>query len=689
MKKISYVKQTDLKDCGVACLLAIMKYYGGYATKEYLREITKTTREGVSVYDLVEGSKILGFETKAIKGDILTIKEDTPLISHVIINNLGHFIVIMKVTSKHITIMDPSCGIKTLTKEEFQKITTNVYILLKPKNQILKQDKEKGLKILILPLVKKYKITILILFILSLIYTLTNIIMSYQFSFFLDLLNNKNNKTMQLLFIFLISIILLKEITNLFRSNLINYINHILDKSLLKDTYEQIIQLPYLYFQNHTKGDIVTRIQDIFTIRDIISKLLGVLLIDLVLIIILLVVILKINLKLGLITIFLTIIYLLINYFYNLIISKKLKTLKEQESIVNNHLIESLTSINTVKGMQIEDTLLNKLLVKYHDYQDTNFSLLRKYYQENFLKNLIYSLGLLIIIYLGFQEVLNNNFSLANLLVFNSLLVYYFDPIQDLSSLQISLKEASISFLRIKELFNVSKEKIEPDLKNINHHLIGNIKFSKLRYSYNNIKNILKCDNLEINAGNKVLLYGTSGVGKSTLMKLLVKYLTNYEGDILIDNRELSYYNLFDIRKKITYLSQDEYLYTDTIYNNIVLNNKIAYQEYLNILKLTGVDKIIKRSILKDSMLIENNGSNLSGGERQRILLARALVKQSDIYIFDESLSAIDIKNERYILKDLFNYLKNKTVIVISHRFNNRDLYQQFVLLDKGVIYDY
>ena len=88
-------------------------------------------------------------------------------------------------------------------------------------------------------------------------------------------------------------------------------------------------------------------------------------------------------------------------------------------------------------------------------------------------------------------------------------------------------------------------------------------------------------------------------------------------------------------------------------------------------------------------MLIENDGSNLSGGERQRILLARALVKQSDIYIFDESLSAIDIKNERYILKDLFNYLKNKTVIVISHRFNNRDLYQQFVLLDKGVIYDY
>ncbi len=87
-------------------------------------------------------------------------------------------------------------------------------------------------------------------------------------------------------------------------------------------------------------------------------------------------------------------------------------------------------------------------------------------------------------------------------------------------------------------------------------------------------------------------------------------------------------------------------------------------------------------------MLIENNGSNLSGGEKQRILLARALVKKSDIYIFDESLSAIDIKNERLILKNIFKRLKNKTIIVISHRFNNKDLYQRYVLINKGVVYD-
>lgn len=146
--------------------------------------------------------------------------------------------------------------------------------------------------------------------------------------------------------------------------------------------------------------------------------------------------------------------------------------------------------------------------------------------------------------------------------------------------------------------------------------------------------------------------------------------------------------NLLDIRRKITYVSQDEILYTDTIYNNIVLDNKISYSEYLDILKITGVDLILNRSLLKNDMLIENNGSNLSGGEKQRILLARALVKKSDIYIFDESLSAIDIKNERLILKNIFKRLKNKTIIVISHRFNNKDLYQRYVLINKGVVYD-
>lgn len=687
MKKISYVRQIAERDCGISCLSSIIKYYGGYVKREYLREITNTTREGVSLYSLKEGCIKLGIEAKAIQSDIKPLEKEVPFIAHILKDNLGHFVVISKITNKYITIMDPSCGIKKIDILKWNEITTNVYLLLKPVNKILKQENDKKITNILFPLLKQYKVIIMLLLLLSLIYTLSNILISYQFQFFLELLNIKNLEAIKLIFIFLISIICLKEIANLFRSNFLNYFNHLIDKTLLRDAYTHIIKLPYLYFKNHTKGDLITRIQDIFQIREVISKLLIACIMDFILIIFIYLVLLKISLKLSLIVFITTLLYLVIIYFYNKIIIKKLKSLKEEEIKVNNHLIETITSYDTIKSMQIEDNLLNKLLVKYNFFQDNSFRLYKILNKETFFKNLIYGLGLLIIIYLGIKEVYYNNLSLNNLLVFNSLLIYFFDPLQDISSLQITLQEAHLSFLRIQELFNVKEETLDTT-NSINTYFKGNIKINNLIYSYNNIDNTLKCDKLEILAGEKVLLYGPTGSGKSTLMKLLVRYFSGYQGLIEIDDRNIQLLNLLDIRRKITYVSQDEILYTDTIYNNIVLDNKISYSEYLDILKITGVDLIINRSLLKNDMLIENNGSNLSGGEKQRILLARALVKKSDIYIFDESLSAIDIKNERLILKNIFKRLKNKTIIVISHRFNNKDLYQRYVLINKGVVYD-
>ena len=687
MKKISYVRQIAERDCGISCLSSIIKYYGGYVKREYLREITNTTREGVSLYSLKEGCTKLGIEAKAIQSDIKPLGKEVPFIAHILKDNLGHFVVISKITNKYITIIDPSCGIKKIDILKWNEITTNIYLLLKPVNKILKQENDKKITNILFPLLKQYKVIIIFLLLLSLIYTLSNILISYQFQFFLELLNIKNLEAIKLIFIFLISIICLKEIANLFRSNFLNYFNHLIDKTLLRDAYTHIIKLPYLYFKNHTKGDLITRIQDIFQIREVISKLLIACIMDFILIIFIYLVLLKISLKLSLIVFITTLLYLVIIYFYNKVIIKKLKNLKEEEIKVNNHLIETITSYDTIKSMQIEDNLLNKLLVKYSFFQDNSFNLYKSLNKETFFKNLIYGLGLLIIIYLGIKEVYYNNLSLNNLLVFNSLLIYFFDPLQDISSLQITLQEAHLSFLRIQELFNVKEETLDTT-NSINTYFKGNIKINNLIYSYNNIDNTLKCDKLEILAGEKVLLYGPTGSGKSTLMKLLVRYFSGYQGLIEIDDRNIQLLNLLDIRRKITYVSQDEILYTDTIYNNIVLDNKISYSEYLDILKITGVDLIINRSLLKNDMLIENNGSNLSGGEKQRILLARALVKKSDIYIFDESLSAIDIKNERLILKNIFKRLKNKTIIVISHRFNNKDLYQRYVLINKGVVYD-
>ncbi len=691
MRKILYTKQTDLRDCGVACLISIVKYYGGYASREYLRELTKTSNEGVSVYSLVEALDKLGFETKAVKGKISNLqKKNPPFIAHLLINKqYGHFVVVTKIDDKEITVMDPDGGFKTYGYVAWNNLSSNVYILMQPRTQILKQAKEKGILKLMFPIINNYKLTFLLLFIFSLIYTTSNILISYQFQFFLDLLTKDNLDTIKYIFIFLIIVIFLRELTNLFRNNLVNYVNHKLDDSLIKEVYNHIVRLPYLYFKNRTKGDIITRIQDVFKIRDVISKLFVTLSIDLVLLVVIFIVLVKINVKLSLVTLIITILYIFIILFYNSLIGNKIKNMKEREVDVNNHLIESLTSINTVKGMQIEESLSDKLSYKFSNYQDASFNLYHHFYIEGFFKDLLYGIGLLVIIYLGIREVHTGNLSLGKLLVFNSLLTYYFTPISNICSLEILIKEASVSFTRIKELLNIEVENLNLDDKILNSHLQGHIVIQDLKYSYNGTNDAIKCPHLEINPGEKVLLYGTSGGGKSTLMKLLTRYLDNYEGDIIIDNRKVYNYNLKDIRRKITYISQDETLFTDTIYNNITLGTNATYDDYLKVIKIFGIDKIIEKSLLKDDMILENNGGNLSGGERQRIILARALLKKSDIYIFDEALSALDIKAERKILESLFEILKDRTVIVISHRFNNKDLYQRFILVQKGLIYEY
>ncbi|MBQ8891743.1 MAG: ATP-binding cassette domain-containing protein [Bacilli bacterium] len=679
MKKIKKFLQTDVRDCGVTSLMSIIDYYGGYARREYLREITKTTNDGVSVYSLVECASLLGLEAKAVKGNILNLKTSVPIIAHIVKeNNQGHFVVVYEI-GKTIKVMDPADGFKSYFIDEWNKISTNVYILYKKVGIVLKQEKEKSFLKTCTPIMKEYKVTFVIIILFSLIYMISGILISYQ----IKNLINVNSFQIKYILILLILILVLKELSNLFLNYLINYLKHSLDNTLIRKIYNHIIRLPYIYFKNRTKGDIITRINDVFKIRDLISKLFITIFIDFMFIFVILLFIFSINYYVGLIIIIISIIYISVTLFFNKIISKKIKRLKEREVEVNNHLLESIQSIETIKGMVIENMLDSKLEFKYNNLQDISFSLNKNYYQKLLCKNLIFGIGMIIIIYVS----LINKLNMGELFILYSLYVTYFEPISNICEFHLEYQDARISFLRIKELLDVPKENLYIKEYSHNNKLIGNIDIHNLVYSYNGIDDVIKCDNLSIKMGSKVLFYGKSGEGKSTLMKLLNRYLNNYKGEILINKKNIKNYNLFDIRTKITYVSSSDIIYSDTLYNNIVLDRKINYIKYLEIVKLCELDSITKRSILKENMMLDNNGYNLSSGEIQRIIIARSLVCDGDIYIFDEITNALDIESERKILKNIFNYLKEKTVIIISHRFNNRDLYGQFVMIKGGIVY--
>jgi ATP-binding cassette subfamily B protein len=174
--------------------------------------------------------------------------------------------------------------------------------------------------------------------------------------------------------------------------------------------------------------------------------------------------------------------------------------------------------------------------------------------------------------------------------------------------------------------------------------------------------------NLNIKKGDKFLIYGKSGNGKSTLMKILLKYFDEYKGIIKINDINLKDISRDTIRNSFSYVSQNEILLSDTIKNNIVLKRDISDKKYNEIIKICKVNEIIDKKPLRGNFLIEEDGFNLSGGERQKIILARGLLKKFNILILDEALSEVGLEEELKIMKEIFKKYSDKTIIYISHK---------------------
>lgn len=692
--KYPFEKQTDLKDCGVCCLLMLTRYYGGGVSKEYLRNITNTNKEGVSAYSLIEGAKILGFSGYGAKGNLEAINNELlPCIAHVTIQkSYQHFVVIYRIDLKKriIIIADPAKKeIQKMNFEEFKKISTEQFLFLKPQKKIMFVKKNQILKNLILEFLIKNKKKVLMLLLLSFIITIFNILFSFQFKILMEYVISYQtvHNLLPIAFIFA-SVILIKEISNYYRSVFVNHINHQLDKMLFSNVYHHILSLPYLYYKNRTTGEIMTRMEDLSNIRNVISKLLVTVFMDMILACFSFIVLFYLNKRLTLILMITILSIFFTMLVFRPLLEKRIVKSKEKAANLNSFLVETIGGVETIKNQNIQTFIEKNFLLKYCKYNKNSLSYNYLFILEQFLKNLIDQFGTFFIMIFGSYLVLQQELDISILITFITLMGYLLEPIKNIIDLDLSVKEAKISFTRIHELYEVEEENIKLDHQKLNRKLQGKIESNHLKYSYNGRDLLLKNINLKISPGDKVLIYGKSGSGKSTIAKILSKQLELKQNMLFYDKRDICHYSLNCIRKEICYISQQETLFTDSIYENIVLDKQVEYNDFLNIANCCVIDEFVQTDILAYHKLLEENGFNLSGGQRQRIILARALLKDAQIYILDESLNEVDVKTERRILKQMFHLYQDKTFIVISHRFHNQDLFSKKYRIEKGVSYE-
>lgn len=266
-----------------------------------------------------------------------------------------------------------------------------------------------------------------------------------------------------------------------------------------------------------------------------------------------------------------------------------------------------------------------------------------------------------------------------------SLLLAY-QPVKALGNLNISIQEGLAGAERIFELLDTPNKNSEDLTKKDNQILNGNINFEKVSFSYENEK-VLKEINLNIPAGKKVAIVGLSGSGKSTIVHLLMRFFINYSGKISIDNKNIENIPLFDLRENISLITQETFLFNESIFDNIKYGNLSATSdEIFKIADLTGISKFANTMPNKLDTIVGESGIKLSGGQRQRIALARALLKNSPILIMDEATSSLDNITEKQIITSIDEMMKNKTTLIITHRLSTIKDADVIYTLDKGII---
>jgi ATP-binding cassette subfamily B protein len=293
----------------------------------------------------------------------------------------------------------------------------------------------------------------------------------------------------------------------------------------------------------------------------------------------------------------------------------------------------------------------------------------------------------LVVIYFGGMMYINGSIksigTIAEFILYVNMLTW---PVASIGWVSSLVQEAEASQKRINEFL-----KIEPEIKNTNPHrslIEGSIAFKNVSYTYGDT-NIMALQKISftVNKGETLAILGKTGSGKSSILSLLTRLYDITEGQITLDGKELSDINLHDLRNSIGIVPQDSFLFSDTIKNNIKFGKGDATdEEVIAAAKNAAVHDNIMGFNKQYETILGERGITLSGGQKQRVSIARAIIKDPKILLFDDCLSAVDTETEEHILNNLLEISKDKTTIIVSHRISSAKNADKIIVLEDGQI---
>ncbi|WP_299534836.1 peptidase domain-containing ABC transporter [Ulvibacterium sp.] len=706
-KKFPHYTQPDSKDCGPTCLKIIAKHYGKTVSLPHIREISETTRSGSSLLDLSDAAEHLGFKSLGVKlsyKDLL--KAPLPCILHW---NKVHFVVLYgaetsKKNGEMLKTSDPGYGLLNHSKEELLKswIGNNadenteegIALLLEPTSKFYQSEfnegrvKPLGLSFLTSYLIK-YKRFIWQLVIGLLAGSLLQVIFPFLTQSIVDVgIKNQDINFVYLILFAQLALFLGRTGVEVIRSWILLHLSTRINISLVSDFFIKLMKLPISFFDTRMTGDILQRINDHNRIERILTTSSLNVLFSMINVVVFGLVLAYYSLLIFSIFLIGSILY----FIWIIVFLKKRRDLDykrfSQISQEQSKVIELINGMQTIKlhnaekkkrwGWEFLQARLFKISIEslaLEQYQSVGSGFI------NELKNILITV-------LSAKLVIDGDITLGMMLAISYIVGQLNSPISQLINFIKEIQDAKISLERLGEIHNKKDE--EGDIREKINAIPANLDFfiKNLSFRYRGSdKFVLQGLDLHIPSNKVTAIVGTSGSGKSTLMKLLLRFYEPSKGKIKFGTYDTRNISQKVWRDKCGVVMQEDYIFNDTIANNIAIGvDHIDKKRLKYAVEVANIEEYIEELPLSYNTKIGMEGIGLSTGQKQRLLIARAVYKNPDYLFFDEATSALDANNEKVIMEKLDRFFTNKTVLVIAHRLSTVKNAHQIVVLDNGKI---
>ncbi|MDJ0797896.1 MAG: peptidase domain-containing ABC transporter [Calothrix sp. MO_167.B12] len=688
-KRYPFFEQQSAADCGATCLLMVAQYWGKRLSLNRLREMANTNRSGASMQALAITAETIGFATRPVRAsfDKLT-QQSLPAIAHWQGN---HYIVVYEITKKKVIVGDPAVGLCHLSHEEFMEGWTGYALLLEP-THVLEANQEVTTPLWqFLELVKPHSVVLLEIFVASVFIQIFGLITPLFTQLLLDrVIVQGSTLTLTAVGLGMVLFGLFRVAMNGLRQYLLDHTANRIGVALIVGFIKHTFRLPLAYFESRYVGDIVSRVQENQKIQRFLTGEALSIILDLMTVFIYLGLMFWYSWQMALLSMLIVPPF----FFLALVATPLLRRISKEVfnalANENSYLIQTLTGIRSIRSMAIEQTVrwrweerLNKLIKKTFTGQVVGNQL-------QVLSSTIESVLTTCLLWFGAWLVIHNQLTIGQLVAFNMLLGNVISPFQRLTVLWNQLQEVTVAAERINDVLEAEPEEdLQHQTRQHLTQLRGHIRFDKVTFRYHpeSEMNVLENLSFEILPEQTVAVVGRSGSGKTTLSKLILGLYPPTEGKIYIDGQDVTGISLRSLRQKIGVVDQDTFLFGGTIRENIcIAHPELDTPEIITAAKLAGADEFIQQLPMGYETQIGEGGGMLSGGQRQRLAIARALLGNPRLLIFDEATSHLDAESERIIQNNLKHILQGRTSVIIAHRLStvrNADL---ILVLDRGVL---